>query len=312
MWGKFLAKKTLRLIVSVLLFTLILYGLLIFSTGDPALRVLRKLGIQTVSPAALIEIRKKLGIEGNFFQDYFYWLLQVFRGNLGRSFMTDQPVQQLLAEKLSVTLRLINITFFITCPLSLLLGGWIGNKPFCRWLNQLLAVVLSFPIYWLAIFAIFCFGVQLKWFPFVGSNRLQNYLLPIFVMCVSEGAYLTKMVSELIVPVATSERQRIAYFKGIKGYYRFYYQVNELAAPLIALYGNSFVHLFGGSVMIELIFSMSGMGKLLLDAIAARDYPVIQGITLLVAISTFILSYFIDIMIQRVDARIIIDQEGTL
>ena len=141
---KLLAKKTLQLIVSVFLFTMLLYGLLILSTGDPALRVLRKFGIQTVSANNLSEIREKLGIKENFFQSYFYWLFQVLRGNLGTSFMTDQSVRQLLVEKSMVTIRLISLTFFISCPFSLLLGSWIGNKPFLRGINQLLAIILSF------------------------------------------------------------------------------------------------------------------------------------------------------------------------
>ena len=308
---KLLAKKTLQLIVSVFLFTMLLYGLLILSTGDPALRVLRKFGIQTVSANNLSEIREKLGIKENFFQSYFYWLFQVLRGNLGTSFMTDQSVRQLLVEKSMVTILLISLTFFISCPFSLLLGSWIGNKPFLRGINQLLAIILSFPVYWLSIVAIFYFGVQLQWLPFVGSSHIKNYLLPIFVMCVSESAYLIKMVSELVMPIATSERQQIARFRGIKKSYRFYYQLNELATPLISLYGNSLLHLFGGSVMIEITFSMSGLGKLLMDAIASRDYPVIQGVTLIVAICTFVLSYIIDLMIQRIDSRILINQGGS-
>lgn len=303
---KILVKKTLRLIISLLFFTVILYALLHLSTGDPALSVLRKLGVQSVSPSILIEERIKLGIEGNFFQQYVHWLLQLVKGNLGRSFMTDQPVQQLLAEKFSISLCLIGTTFLLMCPVSLVVGGWIGNKESVHWLNQLLSIVLSFPIYWLAIVVIFLFGVQLHWFPFIGSKSIQNYLLPIFVLCLSEGAYLTKMVSELIMPVAASERQRIARYRGIKSYYRFYYQLSELTAPLTSLYGNSLLHLFGGSVMVEIIFSMSGVGKLLMDAIATRDYPVIQGITLVVAFGTFILSYLIDVTIQCLDTRVLI------
>ncbi|WP_236847773.1 ABC transporter permease subunit, partial [Brevibacillus laterosporus] len=91
------------------------------------------------------------------------------------------------------------------------------------------------------------------------------------------------MVSDLIVSSATSEQQIIAKFRGIKWYYRFYYQLKELFVPLISLYGNSLINLFGGTVIVEIIFSISGLGKLLMDAISTRDYPVIQGITLIIA-----------------------------
>lgn len=104
--------------------------------------------------------------------------------------------------------------------------------------------------------------------------------------------------------------KKIAGFRGIKWYYRFYYQLNELVVPLISLYGNSLTHLFGGTIMVEIIFSISGLGKLLMDAISTRDYPVIQGITLLIACGIFLFNYALDVFIQKVDSRIKISQGG--
>ncbi|ERM16115.1 MULTISPECIES: ABC transporter permease [Brevibacillus] len=302
--------KTLRLVVSLLLFSFLLYELLSFSTGDPALGVLRKLGVQHVSQEAIEEMRTRLGIDGNFLDQYFRWLLNSLKGDFGDSFMTNTPVLQIIAEKAAVTLKLIGISLVICIVFSLSLGGMIGNFPALKWLRQLLSVMLSFPIYWIAILAIFIFGVQLKWFPFVGSSSGRHLILPIFVICFSEGCYLSKMVSDLIVSSATSEQQIIAKFRGIKWYYRFYYQLKELFVPLISLYGNSLINLIGGTVIVEIIFSISGLGKLLMDAISTRDYPVIQGITLIIACVIFLLNYFVDLLIQKIDMRIQLDQGG--
>ncbi|MFC0404181.1 sodium:proton antiporter [Enterococcus ureilyticus] len=303
-------KKTLRLIISMLLFTFILYGLLYLSTGDPALSVLRKLGVQTLSPEVIIETRTKLGIEGNFFDQYVHWLLNTLRGDLGHSFMNNLPVKTLLLEKFFVTFRLMSSSFILCIVLSLLIGGVIGNSSSYQWTKQIFSILLSFPIYWLAILAIFIFGVQLNWLPFVGSRSIRHFILPVLVISFAEGSYLTKMVSDLVATVAKSERQVLAKFRGIKCYYRYYYQLNELFVALISLYGTSLVHLFGSCVMIEIIFSISGFGKLLMDAISTRDYPVIQGITLVVACGTFILNYLIDLAIQKVDSRVVINQGG--
>lgn len=303
--------KTIRLALSILLFTFILYGLLYLSTGDPALSVLRKFGVQTLSPEVIIETRTKLGIEGDFFEQYIRWLLNMLKGDLGNSFMNDMPVQTLLTEKFLVTLKLLSSSFVLCILLSLIVGGFIGNSPSYHWIKQIFSILLSFPIYWLAILAIFIFGVQLNWFPFVGSSSSSHFILPILVISFSEGSYLTKMVSDLVETVAKSERQFLAKFRGVKWHYRYYYQLNELFVTLISLYGTSLVHIFGSSVMIEIIFSISGLGKLLMDAISTRDYPVIQGITLFVACGTFILNYLIDLTIQKVDSRVSIDQGGT-
>lgn len=306
----FLLKKTLRLLVSLLLFSLLLYGLLYLSTGDPALGVLRKLGGQNLSQKAIEETRARLGLDGNFIEQYFQWLLRIITGDFGRSFMTNQPVLPTIVEKCGITFKVIGLSFLLNLFVSLVCGSFIGNFSFFKWGKQVLSVMLSFPIYWLAVVVIFIFGVQLKWFPFVGSSSGKHLVLPILVIGLSEGSYLTKMVSDLIVSVAGSERQKIAKFRGIKWYYRFYYQLKELFVPLISLYGNSCTHLFGGTIMVEIIFSISGLGKLLMEAISTRDYPVIQGITLLIACGTFLLNYVLDIWIQKVDSRIQIDLGG--
>lgn len=300
----FILRKTIRLLVSVILFSFLLYGLLYLSTGDPALAILQKLGGQNISQKMIEETRIKLGIDGNFFKQYLRWLFSLLKGDLGNSFMTNTPVLQVINEKIWVTVRLLSLSFFSCFMLSLFFGSIIGNFPFLRWIKQVLSVILSFPIYWLAILSIFLLGVKLKFFPFVGSSTSRHLILPTLVICLSEGSYLTKMVSDLILLVAESEKQKIAIFRGIKWYYRFYYQLKEVVIPLISLYGNSFIHLFGGTIMIEIIFSISGMGKLLMEAISTRDYPVIQGITLLVAIGTFLFNYLMDIVIQKVDSRI--------
>ncbi|RBS12824.1 hypothetical protein EA94_02728 [Enterococcus faecalis] len=300
----FILKKTIRLLVSVILFSFLLYGLLYLSTGDPALAILQKLGGQNISQKMIEETRIKLGIDGNFFKQYLRWFFSLLKGDLGNSFMTNTPVLQVINEKIWVTVRLLSLSFSSCFMLSLFFGSIIGNFPFLRWMKQVLSVILSFPIYWLAILSIFLLGVKLKFFPFVGSSTSRHLILPTLVICLSEGSYLTKMVSDLILLVTESEKQKIAIFRGIKWYYRFYYQLKEVVIPLLSLYGNSFIHLFGGTIMIEIIFSISGMGKLLMEAISTRDYPVIQGITLLVAIGTFLFNYLMDIVIQKVDSRI--------
>lgn len=300
----FILRKTIRLLVSVILFSFLLYGLLYLSTGDPALAILQKLGGQNISQKMIEETRIKLGIDGNFFKQYLRWFFSLLKGDLGNSFMTNTPVLQVINEKIWVTVRLLSLSFSSCFMLSLFFGSIIGNFPFLRWMKQVLSVILSFPIYWLAILSIFLLGVKLKFFPFVGSSTSRHLILPTLVICLSEGSYLTKMVSDLILLVTESEKQKIAIFRGIKWYYRFYYQLKEVLIPLLSLYGNSFIHLFGGTIMIEIIFSISGMGKLLMEAISTRDYPVIQGITLLVAIGTFLFNYLMDIVIQKVDSRI--------
>jgi peptide/nickel transport system permease protein len=306
----FVIKKTLRLMISLLLFSFLLYGLLALSTGDPALGVLRRLGVNHVSPEALEATRVKLGMDGAFLERYFKWLLQCLQGNFGYSFQSNIAVRQLMVEKLSITIQLVSSAFIICLFMAVTIGSLIGNFPALNWLNQIVSVVLSFPIYWMAIATIFLFGVQLKLFPFVGSSTTWHLVLPIFVLSLSEGCYLTKMTGDLLSISAISERQTIAKFRHIKWYYRLFYQLKDVFVPLLTLSMTSLIHLFSGVIMIEIIFSISGIGKLLMEAISTRDYPVIQGITLLLACVTFILNYVVDLLIQKIDRRIQLERGG--
>lgn len=302
-----LFKKTSRLIIHLLLFSLLLHGLLYITTGDPAISFLRKIGVQTASKELVEETRNRLGMNGHFFEDYLHWLQAILKGDFGKSFMTNKSVLAIIKNKLLISTRLIGGGFLLSCFFSLTLGSLLGNVSSIRWLKPILSLLLSLPIYLLAIFTIFIFGVQLRWFPFIGSSTSNHYILPLMVIALSEGSYLTKRVGDFVEIIVNSEHQQIARFRKIKWYYRYYYQLNELSIPLITLYGNSLAYLFGSTVMIEIIFSISGLGKTLMEAIFSRDYPVIQGITLILACFIFLLNFMVDLLMVKVDGRVTVN-----
>lgn len=307
---KFFYEKTIRLVLSLILFSFSLYSLLFLSTGDPALSVLRKSNVQQISPDSLAAMRIKLGISGNFFEQYLNWLLRFLKGDLGQSFQSNTSVVLLISEKIGITFKLVGISYILCIPFSLFLGSLIANIPYLKKSNYLFTLLLSIPVYWLAIAMIFVFGVQLQWFPFIGSSTPFHFVLPIAVLFFSECCYLTKVISDLLQTSVLSESQQIAKFRGIKWYYRCFYQLREIFIPLMTFIIISLIHMFGAVIIIETIFSISGIGKLLMDSISTRDYPVIQGITLIFSFLTFVLNYLADLMIQMTDSRIDIKGGG--
>lgn len=301
------------LLLSLVIFSFCLYFLLTLSIGDPALGVLRKNGVQNINHEILQQVRTDLGLSQSFLAQYAQWFLGILQGNFGKSFINDQDVLTLIYQRGQITFILVMVAFVISLLLSLILGCILGNFSKSNWVHlvdKILTVILSTPVYCIAILLIFLLGVRWQLFPFVGSGSIQHLVLPILVLTLSEGCYLTKMISDLISNIAQSERQLLLRFRGLCWYYRIAYQLKEISVPLITLYAQSFLQIFGISVMVEIMLSISGVGKLLMESIMARDYPVIQGITLLTATLTFVLHYFIDLVIEKIDDRIPIPERS--
>ncbi|MBK0038791.1 MULTISPECIES: ABC transporter permease [unclassified Enterococcus] len=309
---RILCRKTFRFLLSLLLFSVLLYGLLYLSTGDPAISLLRKSGTSNITTDALNQTRQALGLDQTFFVQYFRWLLLILQGNFGLSYMSGEPVLQTMIARSAITVTIIGWSFVINLLISLVAGTLIANSPVLRKGRSILVVCLSFPSYWIAIVCIFIFGVQLQWFPFVGSGTASHLVLPILVCMLSEGLYLIKIVSDLLSVSAESDLEWIAKRRRIPWLARRYYQINDNMVPLIALYANSLIRLFSITIMVEVIFSISGISKLLIDAISVRDYPMIQGVGLVIASIVFLINYLSDVLVLLCDERVMLHQGENL
>lgn len=165
-------------------------------------------------------------------------------------------------------------------------------------------ILTSMPEYWLAILFVYYFGIRLQWFPFVGSSSWLHFVLPVTVLVIVEGCHIILMTAHLIEGTLKSEAYQLTLLRGFKLKHRIYVQIKEIFAPLITIMINSTIHLFGKVVILEVIFSMSGIGKLLITAINQRDYPLIQGIIMLVIVTIMLTNYLGDILIIKNEPRI--------
>ncbi|MGT2910580.1 ABC transporter permease [Streptococcus cameli] len=304
---KFILQKTLRLIVSLLVFSFLLHVLLRFSVGDPALGFLRRAGVESSSQQQLAEVRQLLGLEGNLFETYIVWLKSALMGDFGVSFVHKKPALLLFGERFLTSLGIILPAYLVNILLSLVLGGMLANvkkeKNF-SFLSSFFTILVSTPVYCSSFLLIYLFGIQFQFLPFVGSQTPLHFILPVMCLVISEGAYLSKMSMDLFYENKQSERQLMARFRKMKWYYIWLYQIRELLIPLVTLWVQAFQHLFGMILLIESIFSIFGVGQLLLESILSRDYPVIQCITCLLACLTFLLYYSLDVLLQVIDNRI--------
>lgn len=305
-------KRSLRLIVSLLVFSFIFNGLLYLSTGDPVLIHLRSIGVETPSKEMISETKSQLGLQGNYFQQYCHWLIQIFHGHFGTSFAFQTPVIYLLITKLKVSVALLFWGMSLSLVASLSISFLIGNsqkRQLQTLCGNLLVVLLSFPIYWTALLLILFLGVTLSLFPFVGNKTSAHLVLPTMTILLSEGAYLIKMTSDLYYQTSRLPRHLLSKYRGLTIYFQWLYQTKDILIPLMTLWGNSLIHLFGMLLMIENIFSIPGIGQLLLNAIITRDYPLIQIIVLFIALLTFLTQCAIDILIISLDSRLKINRK---
>lgn len=299
------ARACLKFLLNLLLCSVLLYLLLYLSPGNPALAYLRRSN-SLITTETLKQAQAQLGLSDNFFIDYGRWLMKVLSGNLGQSFSTGDPVAKILVERLRVTGLEVVIGFIISLPLSLFLGffvGYLPKKHIYRPMLILLTILLSLPIYWLALLLIYFFGFKLQLLPFVGSASLKHIVLPIMANVIPATALASKLIAELVQDLRKKECHQIAKYRKIKRRYRLYYVLVDLSIPLVTIIGYIFLGLLGGTYLIEQIFSISGLGKLLLDAIYARDYPLVLAAGLLTSFVTFLVYFLSDLILIRLNGQ---------
>lgn len=238
---------------------------------------------------------------------YLDWVAHAFTGDLGYSFSTREPVTSMIIQSLTPTLTLMVIATAILLPLGFAIGYVVGVNPGHKWrimLRSIAQILTSMPEYWLAILFVYYFGIRLQWLPFVGSSTWLHFVLPVTVLVIVEGCHIILMTAHLIEGTLKSDAYQLTLLRGFKLKHRIYVQIKDIIAPLITIMINSMIHLFGKVVILEVIFSMSGICKILITAINQRDYPVIQGIIMIVIVAIMITNYLGDILMIKNEPRI--------
>ncbi|WP_042167723.1 ABC transporter permease [Paenibacillus gorillae] len=300
------------LLFTLLLLTLFVFALMRLAPGNPAALLLQ--GIGAVPDESLIALyEQKWGLDQSFVQQYASWLLELVQGHLGRSFVTDQPVTEEIASRLQPTLLLIASSFIVTVLFSIPLGIVSAIRE-----NTLLDRVvyggsilgLSVPLYWLAILLTLGFGVLWPLFPIIGNGSVSHYVLPVAAISLVQGAYFVRMVRSFTLEYKHAFFMEAARARGLRRRILYpSYLLRSMLIPVLTVIGTSFSGFFGAAVMIENVFSFPGLGTYMLDMIYNRDYPAIQGCSLLVAAAIFILNFVTDLGYYAADRRVRLDKQ---
>lgn len=280
--------------------------------GDPAMVVLG----QGASPDALEAVRHRLGLDQPVLMRYLYWLHDLMQGNLGYSILSRQPVWKLIGHSLPITLYLTLLSMLIAVLISIPLGT-ISALRRNTWIDLASTTWafagVSMPGFWLAMMLLYVFGVRLQWVPLQGyisplddlGMSLRTMILPAFTLGVFLSGPLTRYLRSSMLQTLSQDYVQVARAKGLSGQKILWHHVlrNSLI-PFITVLGIQFGYLVGGAVVVENVFALPGIGDLAVSAIGNRDFPVIQGVTLVVAFVVVMINLAVDIACALLDPRI--------
>lgn len=299
---RFLIRRLLGGLPTLIGMSLIGFAVVSLAPGDPVAMELRAMGV-VASPDDLAALRAEHGLDQPFMMRWLDWLARAATLDFGRSIATGRSVAVEIGLHLPATLALAFSGLLGAVALSLALGvgaasgGVVGGV-----LRALTVLLVSAPSFWIALLLIDAFVLRLGWARLVGHGALQDLALPALTLSLAAGAALGRVVCERVRAEMAEDHVRLAIAKGLGPWAILIGHVAPgVLGPLVTAWANAFGGLLGGAVIVESIFGWPGLGRLALQAIAQRDYPVLQGYLMLCGLAYFLTSLIADIAVALAD-----------
>ena len=309
-----------RLIIAV--FIILIVSLIVFFTmqllpGDPLVIFLgRQAGTGSLSPEQVQMLYQQYGLDKPLMVQYWNWLTGVFQGRLGTSITYHQDVAQLMLQRFPVTLNLGLEAFVISNFLGIGLG-MVAALRRGKWLDSASTVLsyigVSVPVFWLGLLLIYGFGLKLSWFPIFGYipitenlwDNLYHSVLPVACLSLMGWAVIARQTRSSMLEVISQDYVRTAWSKGLtEKTVVLRHMLKNSLIPVITLMGIGLGLMLGGQVFIETVFAIPGVGRLLVNAVFAQDYPIVQSTVLVLAGAVILVNLLVDISYGWVDPRI--------
>ena len=301
----FLAKRIAQAVFVIFVVTLIVAWALRLS-GDPAIMLTQ--GAGSVTEQDLVNIRVALGLDRPFYVQYLGFLGGLVSGDFGNSFLGGTPVAKLIGKALPATLLLAVTSLSLSVAMAIPLGvhAAVHRGGTADQVIRVMSLVgLSFPNFWLALMMVLVFSIWMQWLPPSGFDGPIALVMPACTMAIILTATNVRLVRTSMLETLSAQYIMVARAKGLAEHVVLYkHALRNSAIPLVTYIGLQFGNLVGGLVVVERVFNWPGMGSLAFDAVAARDYPVLQGVVTVLALLIVILNLLIDILYGLVDPRI--------
>lgn len=297
-------------IVLVLLgISFITFALVMLSPGDPVRQMIAGNEDIIVSQQEIDALRAELGLDKPFVFQYLDWLGRALRGNLGFSYMVKKPVVEELMHSLPATviLSLASTLFMLAVAVPLGIYSAVKRNSIADYIVRAMTFVsISIPNFWMGLMLLWIFGLKLRWLPIVGGSvNLRNLVLPALTLGIVMAAKYARQVRAAVLEELNQDYVTGARARGMSENHILWKEVLPNAMlPLITLLGLSFGNLLGGAAVVEIVFSWPGLGYLAVQSIIYRDFQLVQGIVLWIALMYMIINLVIDISYNRLDPRL--------
>lgn len=311
----FILKRMAMGVGLVLLVLTLIFSALQLVPGDPAVLLLSTGDGGAPSPEAVEKLREQLGLNQPLLTQYFSFLSGVFTGDLGESFRTSQPVLEAIGARLPRTLMLVVFATVLSIVIGVAMGaiaarrgGWVDTL-----VTALSSIGVALPVFVFGAVLILLFSITLKWFPAGGYvdpskdllGSLASLTLPAIALAVGFAAQIARMTRSAVLEVQTQDWVRTAKSIGLAPFTVFRRHVlrNSLT-PVVTVVGIGFGTLLGSTVLVERVFNYPGLSSLLVDGVTTRDYPVVQGVVIVIALLFIAINIVVDIIYGILDPRV--------
>jgi peptide/nickel transport system permease protein len=311
--GIWLLRRVGQVIPTLLILSVLIFGLQQLMPGDPALILA---GEERGDPRVLAQIRAELGLDRSIPEQYLIWMGKVLTGDFGFSWRIRVPVSELILTKLPVTFQLATMAFIIAILIGVPLGilSAVRKDTPTDWAANGVALFgISTPNFWLGIMMILLFSVELGWLPPSGYvpltedpvQSLATTIMPAFVLGTGVASVLMRHTRAAMLSALSQDYVRTARAKGLRERVVVWkHALRNALIPVVTLGAIEFGRLLAGAVLTEQIFTIPGFGKLIVDAVFNRDYPVVQGVVLATALIFVLLSLVADMLYMAINPRL--------
>jgi peptide/nickel transport system permease protein len=312
----YMVRRIVQSVIVILIVSVMVFVGMRLLPGDPIYMMYNPNQLQNFSKEQLDEIRHKAGLDKSLAFQYFDWLGGVFKGNLGNSIVSKEPVTVDLVKRIPITVHIGALAFIIAALLGIP-AGIISAVRRGTWVDTLVTTLanigITVPIFWLGIILVYVFAVKMHWLPTSGYTspvkdfwlNTKQLIMPVFCLSIFALAGNARQARSSMLEVLRQDYVRTAWAKGLKERVVIMrHALKNGLIPIVTLAGMGIASIFGGSVLIEQVFNIPGMGRLAIDSLFNLDYTYIQGITLVMTAIVVLSNLLVDLSYGWLDPRI--------
>ncbi|MCR6464752.1 ABC transporter permease [Bacillus paranthracis] len=300
----FIFRRILQLIPVLFGVVFVVFLIMQMVPGDPALLIAG----EGASKETVEQIRHQLGLDKPFIIQYFSYIGNILQGDFGVSIRSNRPVLDEVLIRLPITIELALCSIVITVVIGMIAGIISATKQY-SWTDVSIMIIallgVSLPSFWFGLMLIFYFSVQIQIFPVSGWGTWMHMVLPALTLGASGAAIVARMTRSSMLDVIRQDYIRTARAKGVKERVVIYkHALRNALIPVITVVGLQFGALLGGTVLVESVFAINGLGRLIVDAIRMRDLPMLQGGVLITSVIFVLVNLIVDILYRHFNKRI--------